>query len=286
MLHKRKVARALWGNGLRQIGRWLGRPRRSAVWDEAWQGAALRRHTELVKLFLQHWPADWELTGKTICEVGCSDCFALASLLIGQGAAQVALVEPSAPALDRRQVSILESIRQSGFPLDPSILQGSAEIRLDDRRVAYHRSLMEVLPVENAYDYLFSISVLEHVEDLAGFQRACARALKPRGRMFHLVDLSGHGELEDPVPPLDFQTYPDWLYDLMFPPFHRATRLFLSEYLEGIRRAGMVLDETKVSRRADPAYLQAVWPRLRREAQASPPEEVGILEAVLLSHKP
>ena len=103
--------------------------------------------------------------------------------------------------------------------------------------------------------------------------------------MFHNIDFSGHSEFEDPVPPLDFQTYPEWLHNLMYPPFWRATRSFLSEHYQGMSRAGLEHDETWVLRRADPDYLAAIWPRLRRKARSLPPEEVAVLQAVVTSHR-
>jgi hypothetical protein len=62
--------------------------------------------------------------------------------------------------------------------------------------------------------------VLEHVEDLLGAMTVCFSLMKPGARMVHVTDLGGHGFFEDPMPPLDFQVYPDWLYD----PFQLSTR--------------------------------------------------------------
>ena len=144
---------------------------------------------------------------------------------------------------------------------------------------------MEALGFEDRHDYLFSFDVMEHVEDLDGFYAACRKVLKPGGRMFHSIDFSGHSELEDPVPPLDFQTYPDWLYDLMYPPFSRATRSLPSDHYAAMRRAGLVVDGPRVLRKADPDYLAAIWPRLRAKVRSSPPEEVGILQAVVTARR-
>jgi 2-polyprenyl-3-methyl-5-hydroxy-6-metoxy-1,4-benzoquinol methylase len=287
MLHKGKVAQVVLRNARRRVRGMVGlRPRTTSPWSESQFEEALRRHTELVRLFLDHWPPGWDLAGKTVCEVGCGDCLSLAGLLIGLGAGRVELVEPAEPVLDPRQIKILENIRHSGYKVDASILLADGVVRLDTSRVTYHRTFMDSLNSAGCYDYVFSMSVLEHVEDLPGFYGACSRALKPQGRMFHLIDFSGHGELEEPVPPLDFQTYPDWLYDLMYPPFHRATRFFLSQHQQAVQSAGFVLDETRINRRAEPEYLQAVWPQLRRKARLLAPQEAGVLEAVIISHKP
>jgi hypothetical protein len=40
-----------------------------------------------------------------------------------------------------------------------------------------------------------------------------------------------------------------------------------------------------VTRKADAAYLDAVWPKLRKTAQMIPRDELAVLEAVVVSHK-
>jgi cyclopropane fatty-acyl-phospholipid synthase-like methyltransferase len=197
----------------------------------------------------------------------------------------VDLVEPSPPVLDSLQRKVLESIQQTGLALDTTFVSGERELRLDETRVTYHKSFMESLGFENRYDCLFSFDVTEHVEDLYGFYSACRKVLKPGGQMFHSIDFSGHSEFEDPVPPLDYQTYPDWIYYLMYPPFYRTTRSFLSQHHQAMTDSGFVIDETKVVRRAQPDYVAHVWPHLRSKARALPKEEVSILQAVVVSHR-
>jgi SAM-dependent methyltransferase len=285
MLHKGRVAKAMWGNAKRQVRIFLGIKPRKRVWPPDGFETVLRRHTELAKLFLKEMPAGWDVRGKNVCEVGPSDCLSIASLLAGMGAAHVELVEPFPTPLNPVQARVLQSIQQNGFKLDTSILREEGEVTLDKTKVSYQKCFMEAIPIANAYDYIFSFYVLEHVEDLPGFYAACRKALKPGGQMFHCIDFSGHGELEDPVPPLDHQTYPDWVYDLMYPPYHRQTRFFLSDHTQATTQAGLAINEIRVTRRADPEYFDAVWPRLRKTAQLIPRDELAVLEAVVTSHK-
>ncbi len=258
---------------------------RPRPWPPNGLESVIRHHAELVRRFVAQAPVHWQIAGKTFCEVGPSDCLAVAGFLLGKGVARVDLVEPSPPVLHPLQRKVLESIRQSGLALDTTFIRGERELQLDETRVSYHNSFMESLAFEERYDYLFSFDVMEHVEDLHGFYSACRRVLKPGGQMFHSIDFSGHSEFEDPVPPLDYQTYPEWLYYLMYPPFYRTTRSFLSQHLQAMTGADFIIDGTKVVRRAEPDYLARVWPRLRNKARALPTEEVAILQAVVVSHR-
>jgi hypothetical protein len=286
MLHKAKVAIAVWGNAKRQARLFLGLKPRVRAWPPDGFEPALQHHTRLVKRFLKEMPEGWDVRGKTVCEVGSKDCLSIASLLIGMGAARVELVEPfPPPCLTQDQARILRTIQQNGFKLDTGILRNGGEVALDETRVAFQSCFMEAIPVKNVYDYIYSIHVLEHVEDLEGFYAACHKVLKPGGQMFHCIDFSGHSELEDPVPPLDHQTYPDWLHDLMYPPYYRQTRFFLGEHQQATIKAGLIIDEVRVTRRADAACLDTVWPRLRKAAQLIPRDELAVLEAVVVSHK-
>jgi SAM-dependent methyltransferase len=285
MLHKAKVARAIWYSTRRRVRLALRIKPRVRPWPAYGVEAVVAHHTDLVRRFLEAAPPAWNFTGKTVCEAGCSDCLAIASLLVGKGAAKVDLVEPTPPILNPLQAEVLKAVRQAGFPLDTTILSSGSALSFDSARVMYYDSFLETLDFESRYDYLFSIDVMEHVEDLDGFYAACRKALKPGGQMFHDIDFSGHSEFEDPVPPLDFQTFPDWLHDLMYPPFSRTTRLFLSDHYQAMSRAGLMLGETRVLRRADPDYLAAIWPHLRRRARSFPPDEVGVLQAVVTSHR-
>jgi SAM-dependent methyltransferase len=285
VLHKSKVVRAVWGNTLRQTRKALGLKRRARNWPPNGLEPVVQHHTDLLQRFLDQAPKSWSFSGKTVCEIGCSDCLAIAGFLLGKGAASVDLVEPSPPVLHPLQLEVLAAIRQAGWPLDNTFLRGETGLTLDKDRVTYHNCFMESLDFENRFDYLFSFDVMEHVEDLDGFYTACRRVLKPRGQMFHSIDFSGHSEFEDPVPPLDFQTYPDWLYYLMYPPFHRTTRRFVSHHRQAVAGAGLVVDEIRVVRRADALYMASVRPRLRSRARSLPAEELSVLQAVIVSHK-
>ena len=103
--------------------------------------------------------------------------------------------------------------------------------------------------------------------------------------MIHVVDLGGHGEFEDPVPPLDFQTYPDWLFAAMYPAHQRNTRRFLTDYRAAATRAGFRQIEIRPTRFADKAYLATIRPRLRAAARQQPIEDIAVIEFNLTAVK-
>jgi hypothetical protein len=74
----------------------------------------------------------------------------------------------------------------------------------------------------------------------------CFNLMKPGARMVHVTDLGGHGFFDDPMPPLDFQVYPDWLYSLMCPKYGRATRRPIGEYVASARAAGFQKVEVRI----------------------------------------
>jgi SAM-dependent methyltransferase len=225
------------------------------------------------------------LTDKVMCEAGAGDGLAVAALLISLGARKVQLVELNPPVATKRQVEILEQLQKKGLPLRPDAVLEAQPLRLKDA-VVYHQCFMEEMDTVAAFDLIFSNSVLEHVEDVDTFFGRCFRSLKPGSRMIHCIDLGGHASFEDPMPPLEFQIYPDWLFWLMSPPFNRATRRAVGEYVQFAKSVGFTNVVVKPTRLADPAYLEAVWPRLNRRIRRAGKAGVAVVEFILIADKP
>jgi hypothetical protein len=285
MLHKRRVISALYYSTRRRLRTALGIPRRAQPPLPLEQ--LLERHGLIARFLQQHLPPQLDPTGKVACEVGAGDCLASASLFLAKGASHVDIVEVDPPVISEQQLQVLHLLKKQGLPMDLTMIQGrDTGLRLDEKRVTYHRCYMENFNSENAHDFIFSFSVIEHIEDLGGFYASCWKTLRPGGWMLHLVDLSGHGPLDDPVPPLDFQTYPDWLYNLIFPPYHRATRRFFNEHVSAVTDTGFIVEQATPTRKADAAYVDRSWPKLRSAAKARSREEFQILEFLLLARKP
>ena len=291
MLHRKRVAITLYHAFRRQVRRALRIPARAKPAPVLSQPTdyVVGRHSFILDGLTKHFPPGLDLNGKNVCEVGAGDCLATSAFFLGKGARHVDVVEIDAPVVNDKQRRVLELLKSRGYPIDPGLIQlrsNNQEIHLDHSRVTYHPCYMENFSAPRGVDFLFSCSVMEHVEDLVGFYGAAWKAMNSGGYMLHLVDLGGHESFEDPLPPLDFQTYPDWMYDAMFPKYYRATRRFLNEHVDPVKAAGFAVEAVTPTRKADEKYLDQLWPKLRPEARQRPRNEIEVVEFALLARKP
>lgn len=86
-------------------------------------------------------------------------------------------------------------------------------------------------------DYVFSRAVLEHVNDLPATFVDMGNALRPHGLAVHLVDLKSHRLHRENK--LDFLTWPDPMWWLMFSAKGAPNRLRPDAYRGAITRAGL-----------------------------------------------
>ena len=248
---------------------------------------ALQRHIRICEtLYSEIKRLNIKMSG-TACEIGCGDCLASADLLLSGGFNKVYLIEKnmSNKACKTQQNILKKLAKRPELPNSLKILSRSGSGEIDQGRAVLIRDHLEKAPLPVSVDFLFSHDVLEHVEDLDGFFQACLKILKPGGIMAHKFDLTGHGLLEDPIPPLDFQTYPDWLYKLMFPKYSRATRNLLSIYIHQIQKKGFEDITVECLRKASAEYIDCIWPLLRPVVRLEPKDSVAQLELILSARK-
>ncbi len=286
MLHKFRVLKALKGNAIRQTRILLGiksRPKKPVL------SLPVERIIELHSLICRRltdlWPIGLDLKGESVCEIGPGDCLASAAFFVAKGARYVDLVELQPTVVNRKQFQVLSALKSMGFPIDLNVISDGNALALNSRYVSYHKYHMEDYQVENQHGFLFSHNVMEHVEDLEAVLKAAYRALRPGGRMLHVIDLGGHGEFEDPMPPLDFQTYPDWLFKWMYPTHYRNTRRFLEDYRQAAAKAGIRNVEIRPLRIADKSYVESIHNKLRPAAQRQPIEDLAVIEFTLSAVK-
>jgi hypothetical protein len=244
----------------------------------------VERHGTIARAAMENMPAGVDLLGKNVCEAGSGDCLAAIALFLGMGARHVHVFEIADPVTNEKQLEVLSRLRAQGLPIDLGVIRNKT-MTLDTERVSFHKGYMEDFKGPAVVDFMFSFSVMEHVEDLDGFYRASHRIMTPGAQMLHMVDLGGHEVFEDPLPPLDFQTYSESLYNLMYLKYDRATRRFLDEHKAAVQRNGFKILNVKPTRTASEEYLNEVWPKLRPEARARSRAEVGVIEFALTARK-
>jgi len=288
MLHRIQVLRAVYYAQRWRLKRLLGiadKPRAPVL--SSTTGAALERHLRICTLLAGNLKGLDLIQGGMACEVGSGDCLASADLFLGAGFDKVYLVEKQSIVVDQRQRDVLRALA------DRPELPNAMQAMVDSDRPAINAEKVKVIPaffeeadVPEKVDFIFSFDVLEHVEDLDGFFKKCADILSPNGVMLHKFDLSGHEFFEDPMPPLDFQTYPDWLYRLMFPKYRRACRRFLDEIVAAMEKAGFVISGREVLRVAATDYIEVLRPALRSEAKKRSGSALAPLDILIRAHLP
>jgi SAM-dependent methyltransferase len=285
LLHPRAVARAIYYGQRWRLKRWLGipdRPRAPVLHGGLDQ--AVERYRRICRTLLPHLASGLP-KNFVAAEIGCGDCLAAADMMLGLGAQHVHLVEHQAMPLTPLHRQALSRTISPDLPNRASILSSDDPPRLNPSFASLHVGLLENLSLPQPVDLVYSFDVLEHVEDLDAFFSCCRRTLKPGGLSLHKFDLSGHEFFEDPMPPLDFQTYPRWLYRLMFPRYRRAVGNFADLFFDLMRKNGFEILEIVPLRVADPDYLRTIRPKLRKEARMKSDEILRFLDLVVLARR-
>lgn len=286
ILHPRSVLRALYYAQRWRLKRWLGLPERArSPVLEAGLDQAVARYQRICRTLLADLPSPLP-DHFSAAEIGCGDCLAAADMMIGLSACHVHLVEHQPLPLTALHLKALEMTRTTDLPNRATLLLPGDPPQLNPSLATLHAGLLEKIVLPSPVDLVYSFDVLEHVEDLPTFFTACHRMLKPGGWSLHKFDLSGHEFFEDPMPPLDFQTYPRWLYRLMFPRYRRAVGNFADQFIKAMKDCGFEIHRIAPLRQAESHYLAQIRPRLREEARSRSDEMVGLLDLVILARRP
>lgn len=247
---------------------------------------AVERYARICQTLLAHIPDPAILKGAIASEIGCGDCFAAADMMLGLGANHVHLVEYLPLELsESNRLALGALVGKEGLPNQGELLEKGDSLRLNSEKATYHQGLLENIRLPQKIDFLYSFDVLEHVEDLEGFFSYCGEIVRPGGIMVHKFDLSGHGLFEDPMPPLDFQTFPRWLFDLIFPKYQRAVGHFADEFLTAMEKYGFTDLKIIPIRVAEADYMSEIWPHLNAKAKKRDKEIVKLLDLVVVAKR-
>ena len=220
------------------------------------------------------------LAGKVLVEYGPGDLPGVAILMLAHGARRVVCV-------DRFPLVSLSSFATATLQV---LLSGLAPAAAERARAAlrYPKDLTQgfrperldylvtrdgLCGLRGEADIVFSRAVLEHVNDLPATFADMAAALKPGGVAVHLVDLKSHGLHQSS--PLDFLTWPTWLWSLMYSAKGVPNRLRVDRYRDGVAAAGLRLRLLRSTGQYSPAEIAAVRSDLAPEFRGLADADLG-----------
>jgi methyltransferase family protein len=215
--------------------------------------------------------------GKRVLEYGPGDTLGVALLLFAHGAETVHCVDHFAiHKITAESAATYRAILES--------LDGDVRARAERAFVepgnplsGFHPSAIEYRVTRHGvsgrrreYDLVLSRSVLALVGRLDQTIADVAAALKPGGVSIHKVDLSSHGLDRDR--PLDFLTWPEPLYQLMYSRKGRPNRRRVDRYRELAQAAGLQIRKLEPTGRLSDAEVAFIRPRVDAAFRDVPPE--------------
>lgn len=231
------------------------------------------------------------LCGKHILEYGPGDVPGVAILMFAHGAARVVCVDRF--PLVRMSPKNVEIVKKMLERL-PAPLRTRAESCF--KQVAHPESGFDPHCVDylvrpsglsgltNSVDLVISRAVLEHVNDLQASFKDMYAALKPGGTAIHLVDLKSHGLHRSN--PLDFLSWPSWLWSLMYSAKGVPNRWRINSYRSAVAQSGLQLISLVPTIHALPNDVKAVRPYLAKPFRTLPDEDLSCLGFWLVCQKP
>lgn len=181
---------------------------------------------------------------KRILEYGPGDFPGAAILMIAHGAHSVVCVDRfPLLAMTDFNVRALECLLSR---LSPSLRDRAAAVLADPsspsrgfapNRLKYLIAKDGLSGLSASVDFVFSRAVLEHVNDLPATLVDIKTALRPDGIAVHLVDLKSHRLHRQNK--LDFLTWPEPMWRLMFSAKGAPNRLRPDAYRQAIHAAGL-----------------------------------------------
>jgi SAM-dependent methyltransferase len=222
------------------------------------------------------------LSGKRIVEYGPGDLPGVALLFVAHGAKYVkcvdrfpllSLSEFNTEVLDILMAGLAPEERRSAASCFKSV--GDIASGFNDQILEYCVTRDGLSGAENSADLVISRAVLEHVNDLSGTFEDMRRALKPGGLALHQIDLKSHRLHESN--PLDFLTWPDDLWKLMFSHKGAPNRLRPDAFRAAIAGAGLEVIEMRPTGHVPQGDIDEVRPYLAARFRDLSDDDLGWL---------
>ena len=287
LLHKQRVLKAFYYASRWRLKRLLGVPEEPNLHVvQSGFAAALARNRRICLTLLPYFQSVPNLKGGVAAEIGSGDCLGAADMALGIGARHVHLLDQRPIIISPHHKDIIDSLAaDKSLPNVGEILLHGEKVTLNTLKATAHTGLLETIGLPEPADLIYSFDVLEHVEDLSGFFQRCREISKPGTVHVHKFDLSGHEFFEDPIDPLDFQTYPDWLFNLIFPKYRRAVGHLADEIFDALTANGCIIEQVVPLRTAEQDYLHRIRPRLRHRAKQRDDQTLALLDVIVVARQ-
>jgi SAM-dependent methyltransferase len=205
---------------------------------------------------------DW-LNGRVLLEYGPGDVPGVGLLMLAYGAGRVFCVDRFALARSTPEhhailQAVLDGLEGERLERAAQCFNRTGEPASGFRpeRLMYRVTRNGLSGLDREVDMIYSRAVLEHVNDLDATFDDMTRALKPGGVTIHQVDLKSHGLHREN--PLDFLTWPDWLWNLMYSGKGVPNRLRIDRYHKALERSGLEIRVLKPTVQATPEDVSDV----------------------------
>lgn len=214
---------------------------------------------------------------KRVLEYGPGDTLGVALLLYAHGAAKIDCVDrfaiqrvtPHSAGIYRALLDGLDG--EARRRADHAFVEpGNPRSGFDTSKIEYRVTRHGLSGRRAAYDVVLSRSVLALVSHLDATIADIAAALAPGGVSIHKVDLSSHGLDRDR--PLDFLTWPEPGYQLMYSRKGRPNRWRVDRYQALVRDAGLRVRKLEPTGKISDADVAFIRPLVDRAFREVPPE--------------
>jgi len=207
------------------------------------------------------------LEGKRVLEYGPGDMPAVALLMLAHGAQEVICVDRFAMiSLNKKNVGVLRRlIERLAAPArsraeDCFRARGEPESGFRQERLRHIVQPSGLSGLRDTADLVISRAVLEHTNDLSATFADLHAALRADGISVQKVDLRSHGLHRSN--PLDFLTWPTWLWWLMYSGKGVPNRWRVDRYRRDLREQALQVMHLAPTALAEPRDVSAVRPHL------------------------
>lgn len=285
-----RVAKAVLTNQIARLSRRLyvrmtgetgrGQEAFSAAETAAYFRQCLADYFALLKLNPQE--AAGFLAGKHILEYGPGDIPGVALLLVAYGAERVTCVDRfPLIAMSTYNQTVLNQLLEGLEPAQRVRAEncfrtpGDPASGLNEKHLRYLVSRDGLSAMRAEVSLILSRAVLEHVHDLDAIFADMRSALRPDGVALHQVDLKSHGLHQHN--PMDFLTWPVWLWRMMYSEKGAPNRLRRNAYISAAKTAGLGIELMQPTLKAEKKDVSAVRPYLAAPFRSLDDEDLSWL---------